>query len=65
MGYNMMTTQKCHEHITDVIIGTTQRFNTEKSTDSIEYINERKGSPIGAICIVSIDVYAACSHAYL
>ncbi|HGO8602313.1 TPA: RNA polymerase subunit sigma, partial [Neisseria meningitidis] len=52
-------------HITDVIIDTTQRFNREKSADSIEYINERKGSPIGAICVVSIDVYAACSHAYL
>ncbi|WP_225306632.1 hypothetical protein [Streptococcus mitis] len=39
MGYNMMTTQKWYEHITDVIIGTTQRFNREKSADSIEYIN--------------------------
>ena len=65
MGYNMMTTQKWYEHITDVIIGTTQRFNREKSADSIEYINERKGSPIGAICVISIDVYAACSYAYL
>ncbi len=32
----MMTTQKWYEHITDVIIDTTQRFNREKSADSIE-----------------------------
>lgn len=60
-----MTTPKWYKHITDVIIGTSQRLNREKSADSIEYIDERKGSPIGAMCIISIDLYAACSHAYL
>ncbi|QEY26689.1 immunity 49 family protein [Neisseria zalophi] len=65
MAANMMTTPKWYEHITNVIIGTTERFNREKGRDDLEYIDERKGSPFGAMSNIIMDVYAATAHAYL
>ncbi|WP_107688947.1 immunity 49 family protein [Neisseria wadsworthii] len=65
MAANMMTTPKWYEHITNVIIGITQRFDREKSSNALEYINERKGVPFAAMGHIVSDVYAAASHAYL
>lgn len=65
MAANMMTSPKWYEYITNVVIGNTLEFNKTKCSRSMEYINERKGSPVGAMGNIISDIYAATSHAYL
>ncbi|WP_107687984.1 immunity 49 family protein [Neisseria wadsworthii] len=65
MAANMMTTPKWYEHITDVIIGTAQQFDKDKCYDTLKYIDQRKGSPFGAMSNIIREVYATASHAYL
>ncbi|QEY26688.1 immunity 49 family protein [Neisseria zalophi] len=64
MAANMMTTPKWYEHITNVIIGTTERFNREKASYALKYINTREGSPFGAMVSIAISINAVSAHAY-